>query len=458
MRRGRDRLFGLSALFLLVIGLVAAGALGSRWTGEQTARFQQEVSLATAAARDVGRDPAGALRRTEQHLGAARRALDALRPLVTPATALTRPLASVPAVGPPAREAVAAWELADAATSLGLELAAAARLGLASVDGGVAGPRLVAAAPALHAHLAASRASFDRAQSARAALDRPSGPFADLEPYLAQWDSASPLLDEALRKAVVTSQVLPALLGGDRPKRYLVLVQTQDELRATGGVITSIGSFEVANGQIGNVAFAKVTAAEVEPRPGDPYVQPPYPLMHYMGVGAWLLRDANWWADFPSSARQAAQFWEATQRQPLDGVIALDETVLEAMLKAVGPIQLADGQVVTADNALDVAFTRIFGVADPARWRDAQSAVSQDLATALWAALERLPAERWLDLMARLYTAARQHDLLVASFEPQVAEALAALGLDGAVDVGRDDYLYLVERNLSYAKLSPFLQ
>ena len=38
-------------------------------------------------------------------------------------------------------------------------------------------------------------------------------------------------------------------------------------------------------------------------------VEPPRPLREYMGLGSWQLQDANWWADFPASAAQAAVFW-----------------------------------------------------------------------------------------------------------------------------------------------------
>lgn len=195
MQGGRQRALGLSLLLLLTVVLVAVAGFWARWARAEAGRFQDEVALAVTAARDVGHDPSGALRRTEQHLVAARAALDPLRPIMLPAAALAHPLADLPGVGPPARQAAAAWELADAATSLGLELTAAARLGLASVDRGVAGPGLLAAAPALHAHFAAARASFDRSRSARATLGQPSGPLADLAPYLDQWDTASPPLD-----------------------------------------------------------------------------------------------------------------------------------------------------------------------------------------------------------------------------------------------------------------------
>ncbi len=50
-----------------------------------------------------------------------------------------------------------------------------------------------------------------------------------------------------------------------------------------------------------------------------------------------------------------------------------------------------------------------------------------------------------------------RHDLLVSSFDPLAAQALQELGLDGQLQGARDDYLYLVEQNVCYGKLSPFI-
>ena len=93
---------------------------------------------------------------------------------------------------------------------------------------------------------------------------------------------------------------LPAALGADRPVTYLVLVQTDVELRATGGFITSAGTIRLEGGAPTALAFEKVYAAEGIGVPGPDtstaggYLQPPAPLSRYMGLGQWRLRDANW--------------------------------------------------------------------------------------------------------------------------------------------------------------------
>ena len=48
----------------------------------------------------------------------------------------------------------------------------------------------------------------------------------------------------------------------------------------------------------------KAELAELDD-PRRPPTEPPHPLREYMGLGSWLLQDANWWADFPTTAAQA---------------------------------------------------------------------------------------------------------------------------------------------------------
>src|SRR5229473_1393435 len=57
-------------------------------------------------------------------------------------------------------------------------------------------------------------------------------------------------------------QLGPGLAGIDRPKTYLILVENEDELRATGGYITAAGTATVHYGRITNLAIEDVFAID----------------------------------------------------------------------------------------------------------------------------------------------------------------------------------------------------
>src|ERR1044071_2653082 len=54
----------------------------------------------------------------------------------------------------------------------------------------------------------------------------------------------------------------PGLAGLDRPKTYLILVENEDELRATGGYITAAGTVTVHYGRITNLAIEDAFAID----------------------------------------------------------------------------------------------------------------------------------------------------------------------------------------------------
>lgn len=444
-----------AALLMALVGFWA-------WRHAQafTSEIQQVVGLLDSAS---ALPSAESIARAGEHLARARIELDALRPLAEPATGLAGWSVALPVVGRQTRRAVALWKFADSATTLGQELTSAATLGLASRENGQGASGLMMAAPALSQHLQAATSSFRTAQAARAEIGQPAWPLDPLESYFARWDAAAARLEKALPEADRLSSVLLKALGSGRPMTYLVLVQTVDDLRATGGFITSIGTVQVEGGRIGSLVFEKVYAAEGIRVPGPrdeggPWLPPPDPLSTYMGLGQLRLRDSNWWADFPTSARQAAQFWEELKQVRVDGVIAFNEPVLETILGAVGPVEISDGRVVSADNVKDVTLSEIFVEGGMMQWYAAQTTFSQDIAKALVAAIERLPADGLLRLGLNLQSAAARGDLLVVSFDPDVGGALDDLGVTGALGGQMDDYLYLVEQNVSYGKLSPFIQ
>ena len=112
-------------------------------------------------------------------------------------------------------------------------------------------------------------------------------------------DKYAPLLDSYL----ALSERLPAMLGWDGPRRYLVLTQNPAELRPTGGYTGSYGIIAFDRGKITERTFQDVFLLDL---PWDyPFVKPPTELANYL-LGPkqpWQLADANWSPDFPTSAQ-----------------------------------------------------------------------------------------------------------------------------------------------------------
>jgi hypothetical protein len=104
--------------------------------------------------------------------------------------------------------------------------------------------------------------------------------------------------------------ILPQVLGFDAPQTYLILMQNADELRPSGGYITTAGHVVIDRGNV--IDFLMQDSYAVD-NLSEAYPYPPAPLREYMKADYWVLRDASWSPDFPEAARTALTLYELGQ-------------------------------------------------------------------------------------------------------------------------------------------------
>lgn len=146
------------------------------------------------------------------------------------------------------------------------------------------------------------------------------------------------------------ASIAPAQLGEDRPRVYLLLAQNSDELRPTGGFISSVALVRVNRGEISVTDFQDSYAVDDLSRF---HPQPPPALSKYMFAGLLLLRDTNWYPDFPTTARAAQNIYRVDRGIATDGVIAVNLKGIPRLLEAVGPVTVEPGgERVDASNVM----------------------------------------------------------------------------------------------------------
>ncbi len=129
------------------------------------------------------------------------------------------------------------------------------------------------------------------------------------------------------------------ILGFDRPKEYLILLQNNMEIRPTGGFIGSYARIRVEKG---SVSLEKIEDIYTPDGQLDGHVDPPWPIQAAFGQGWYKLRDSNWDPDFPTSAKTIQWFFEHGKEPKVDGLIGVNLTLLKDLLKLTGPIFLVD--------------------------------------------------------------------------------------------------------------------
>ncbi|MBI4099797.1 DUF4012 domain-containing protein, partial [Candidatus Microgenomates bacterium] len=138
----------------------------------------------------------------------------------------------------------------------------------------------------------------------------------------------------------------------DRSKTYLVVFQNSAELRPTGGFIGSYALVTMASGRLIGFKIYDIYAADGQLR-GN--IAPPDEILHFLGQPSWFMRDANFSPDWPLTARRLEWFLEKETGIKADGVIGINLGAVQKMLVATGPITLANGETVTADNFFEKA-------------------------------------------------------------------------------------------------------
>lgn len=136
--------------------------------------------------------------------------------------------------------------------------------------------------------------------------------------------------------------------GFKESKKYLVLLQNSNELRPSGGFISSVGKMTFDEGVLSDFVIQDVYALDGQLKG---HVDPPVPIRELLGPEHWYLRDSNWDPDFKESAARAAWFYEKEMGEVVDGVIAVSLPMVVDILRVTGPILLQDyNDQITADN------------------------------------------------------------------------------------------------------------
>ncbi len=142
-------------------------------------------------------------------------------------------------------------------------------------------------------------------------------------------------------------------LGKGDLRRYLIVFQNNYEMRGSGGFIGSFAFVDLANGQIKSIEMPEGGSYDLQGGLTKS-ISPPLPL--YLVTSRWQFHDANWWPDFPTSARKLEQFYEWSGGPSTDGVIAVNPQIIISLLRITGPIALPEyEEIVDADNFMWVA-------------------------------------------------------------------------------------------------------
>lgn len=265
----------------------------------------------------------------------------------------------------------------------------------------------------------------------------------------AQATKVTTLLD----RAALTAKLAPALMGIDGPRTYFMGFQTNAEARGTGGILGGFGILRYDDGVPTVNALGPNTELTGPFKPLD--LGPQFSEEYGYTNPSTDYRNSNLSSHFPYAAQIWRSMWAQQAGTNVDGVIALDPVALSYVLGATGPLTLPDGEVVRADNVVELTESTAYQ-----RFPTDQSARKrflQDIATAV---VKRMTGaiespRRLLDALGK---AVSERRIAMWSAQQEEEKLLEQTPLAHAIPDDTSPYAAVVTNNLAGNKLDYYLR
>ena len=194
------------------------------------------------------------------------------------------------------------------------------------------------------------------------------GPVVDLQDKLGRAVELSTV-------ATTAAELLPAMLGADGQRNYLLAFQNNAEIRAQGGMLGAAALISVDDGR--PEIRSQIRPAQLGTFPAD-FIDLTADERRLFSTRLSVYpQNAVFVPDFPRASEILTRMWEERRPEDLHGMVSLDPVALSYLLRATGPVTLDNGQRLSADNAVDYLLRDVYqDVLDG----DAQNALYDDAA------------------------------------------------------------------------------
>ena len=227
------------------------------------------------------------------------------------------------------------------------------------------------------------------------------------------------------------------------------------EIRPAGGFPGSYATVTISKGNLGAIAVRDIY---------DPDGQlatkiiPPKPLQ--LITSTWGARDANWFFDFPTSARKTLSFLNDSkiyteQGLELEALLAINVNVVSDILKVIGPVELPEYDLTLTDkNFLDEVQREVRSGTDRATGDPKR--ILKMLTPILFERLGSLDDAQEKELISYIKERFATKDMMAYIDDPIMQLYLEQLGVAGEVEQNQDsqlnEYLAVVNANIGGGK------
>ncbi len=230
-------------------------------------------------------------------------------------------------------------------------------------------------------------------------------------------------------------------------RKYLVVFQNSNELRASGGFVGSLAELDFSQGELRDIYVPEGGSYDLDGGLKD-LIASPQPL--HLVSPRWYFRDANWWPDWPTSARNLMNFYEKSKHSTVDGCIAITPRVLERILEATGPLNLGEEYgIIDSENFWQTIREEIEEEKESDKPKKIISALTEKIKDNL---SQELNLEKILTLFDGINQSLNTKDIQLYFSDQRLQDEVLKRGWGGEVKETSGDYLLVTNTNIAGQK------
>jgi len=260
-----------------------------------------------------------------------------------------------------------------------------------------------------------------------------------------EFNSKLPLFEKLISDSTDYAKFLENLVSIKGSRKYLFLFQNPAELRPTGGFP---GSYAVISFEDGKLKEFKVDDVYNLDGQIKENIIPPIQMQHI--TPNWAMRDANWFIDFPTSAKKVLSFFKKEAGYDVDGVITFSPKIISEILKIIGPIDMPSyGLQINSDNFA----TTIQNEVEYGKNRVQPKQILVDMAPIMLKKIYSANSDQWLSIFNILVASTERKDILMYFKDLNLQSFAVEKGFGGHVKKpDANDYLTVNLTNIKGSK------
>jgi hypothetical protein len=234
-------------------------------------------------------------------------------------------------------------------------------------------------------------------------------------------------------------------------QEILVLLQNNNELRASGGFIGTYGQISLSNGKIVSMQIKSIYDLDGQL---NERIVPPHPILAVNN--RWFLRDSNWFIDFPTTAQKISSFYEKEGQETPDMVIALTPDIVTKLLKLTGPISVGSaGLTLNSENFVEQ--TQVSTSVEYDKTANNPKQLLADFVPLLLQNIMGLQEQQPQVLFEAIQQSLLSKQILLYSRNPETQKILESFNWTGSIKSTDRDFLNVVSTNLNGTKTDLFI-